>query len=71
MMRHVRDYRQVARREGAECVSCLHGGKHLRMTLEYDGGRFELVIPATPSDRRGRNNFQAEVRRRVKRREAA
>jgi hypothetical protein len=65
-LKHVREYQQVARREGAKCVATLHLGKHLRLVFEAECGRFELTIPASPSDHRGRIKFRADVRRRMK-----
>lgn len=67
MLKHVREYADVARREGAECVETFHQGKnHVRLVLHAGGSTFVLTIPCSPSDQRGGTNFRADVRRRIR-----
>jgi hypothetical protein len=44
-------------------ASVSNGGRHLKVRWFDDGRRYTLIVPATPSDRRGRLNSRAVLRR--------
>ena len=63
-MKHIRECKTVARREGARCVAVLHqGNTHIRLLFEAGGTTFALTVASSPSSPRSLVAFRADVRR--------
>ena len=54
---------QITEQIGIENVRCVWGGKHPKITGIWHGRPISLVVPASPSDRRGIKNFKKTIRR--------
>ena len=66
-MKHLRECKNVLRREGAQCVAVVHqGNTHIRLLFEAAGATFALTIPSSPSSPRSLVEFRADVRRRLR-----
>jgi hypothetical protein len=69
-MKHIRECKIVAKREGAQCVAVVHqGNTHIRLLFEAAGATFALTIPSSPSSPSSPRylvEFRADVRRRLR-----
>ena len=67
-MKHLRECKIVARREGAQCVAVVHqGNTHIRLMFDAAGATFALTIASSPSSSRSLVEFRADVRRHLRR----